>query len=190
LAQGTRLGYVVTGFLNKETLSDTKINPILVKDADYVAGPNAAYEVTKDKNPASDNQFDKEDSKRQIEISLDEKGIHLTNLALTDHKIKETDDICSKSRTSDTDSTDRESTATYNGSLQLIELFTAREKPINTKPTSHHLKTYKKSDFSSTFLNLTKRTCQMIKFYEGTISVPSVMSILSQRGVLSSIKKI
>jgi len=30
----------------------------------------------------------------------------------------------------------------------------------------------------------------MIKFYEGTISVPSVMSILSQRGVLSSIKKI
>jgi len=53
-----------------------------------------------------------------------------------DHKIKEPEDICSQSRTRDNDSFDRESNATYNGSMQLTELYTAREKPINTKPTS------------------------------------------------------
>jgi len=74
-----------------------------------------------------------------------------------DHKIKEPEDICSQPRTGDTDSSDRESTATYNGSLQLTELYTAREKQINTDSTSHQLKTYKKSDFCSTFLNLTKK---------------------------------
>jgi len=84
LAQGTRLGYVTTGYLNKETLSDTEINPILVEDRDDLTGPNAAYEPTKD-------------SKRQNEISLDEERSHLTNLALMDHKI----------RISDTDSSDR-----------------------------------------------------------------------------------
>jgi len=36
----------------------------------------------------NDNQFDTEDSKRQNEISLGEEGIHLTNLASLDHKIK------------------------------------------------------------------------------------------------------
>jgi len=101
----------------------------------------------------NDNHFDIEESKRQNEISVDEEGIHLTSLALMDHKIKEPEDICSQSRTSDTDSPDRESTATYNGSLQLTELYTAREKPINIEPTSHQFKTYKKSDFCSTFLN-------------------------------------
>jgi len=53
-----------------------------------------------------------------------------------DHKIKEPEDICSQSRTSDTDSSDRKSTDTYNCSLQLTELYTAREKPINIEPTS------------------------------------------------------
>jgi len=77
LAQRTRLGYVVTGFLNKETSSDTEINR---------GGPNAAYEPTKEKNLVNDNQFDIEDSKRQNEITFDEEGIHLTNLALMDHK--------------------------------------------------------------------------------------------------------
>jgi len=38
-----------------------------------------------------------------------------------DHKIKELEDICSLSRTSDTDSSDRESTATYDGSLKLTD---------------------------------------------------------------------
>jgi len=76
LAQGTRIGY------------DTEIIPILVEDADDLAGPNAAYEPTNDKNPVNEYQFDIEDSKRQNEISLDEEGIHLTNLALMDHKIK------------------------------------------------------------------------------------------------------
>jgi len=51
----------------------------------------------------NNNQFDIEESKRQNEISLDKEGINLTNLALMDHKIKEPEDICSQSRTSDTD---------------------------------------------------------------------------------------
>jgi len=48
LAQGTRLGYVITGYLNKETPSNAEINPILVEDRDDLAGPNAAYEPTKE----------------------------------------------------------------------------------------------------------------------------------------------
>jgi len=43
LAQGTRLGYVIIGYLNKETSSDTELNPILVEDRDDLVGPNAAY---------------------------------------------------------------------------------------------------------------------------------------------------
>jgi len=54
-----------------------------------------------------------------------------------DHKIKQPEDICSQSRTSDTDSSDRESTALYNGSLHLTQHNTARKKPINIEPTSH-----------------------------------------------------
>jgi len=64
-----------------------------------------------------------------------------------DHKIKDPENIYGQSRTIDTDSSDRDSTATNNGSLQLTELYTAREKPINIEPTSHQLKTYNKSDF-------------------------------------------
>jgi len=44
-----------------------------------------------------------------------------------DHKIKEPEDICTQSRTSDTDSSDRESTTIHISSLQLTELFTTRE---------------------------------------------------------------
>jgi len=46
LAQGTRLGNVITGYLNKETSSDTEINPSLVEGRGDFAGPNAAYEPT------------------------------------------------------------------------------------------------------------------------------------------------
>jgi len=126
LAQGTRLGYVITGFLDKETSSDTEINPILVKDRGDLAGPNAAYEPKKNKNPMNDNHFDIEDSKRPNKISLDEETIHLTNLAFMDHKIKEPEDICSQSRASDTDSSDRGSTALHNSSLQLTKLYTTK----------------------------------------------------------------
>jgi len=55
LAQGTRLGYVIKGFLNKETSTDTEIIPILVKDADDLSGPKATYDLTKDKNPVTYN---------------------------------------------------------------------------------------------------------------------------------------
>jgi len=51
----------------------------LVENADDLAGPNAAYEPTRDTNPVNDNKFDIEDSKRQNEISLYEEGIHFTN---------------------------------------------------------------------------------------------------------------
>jgi len=78
----------------------------LVEDADDLAGPNAAF---KDKKPVNDNQFDIEDSKRQNGTSPDEEGIHLTNLALMDHTLKEPENRYSQSRTSDTDSSDRES---------------------------------------------------------------------------------
>jgi len=121
----------------------------------------------------NNNQFDIEKNKRQNEISLDEEGIHLTNVALMDHKIKEPEDICRQSRTSDTDSSDRESTDTYNGSLQLTELYTARKKPINIEPTSHQFKTYKKADFCSTFLNLTKIYLSFVAEGSHTIDVPN-----------------
>jgi len=125
LAQGTRLGYVITGYLNKKTSSDSEINPILVEGRGDFAGTNAAYEPTNDKNPMNNNQFNIEESKRQNEISLDEEGIHLTNVAFMDHKIKEPEDICRQSRTSDTDSSDRGSTAIRNSSVQLTELYTS-----------------------------------------------------------------
>jgi len=64
-----------------------------------------------------------------------------------DHKIKEPEDICSQLRTSDTYSSDRGSTVVHNSSLQLSELYTTKEKPIDTEPTSHQLKTNKKPDF-------------------------------------------
>jgi len=95
------------------------------------------------------------------------------NLALKDHKIKEPEDRCSQSRTSGTDSSDREPTATYNGSLQLTKLCTAREKPINLEPTSHQFKTYKKSDFCSTFLTLTKKYLSFVAEGPHTIDVPN-----------------
>jgi len=172
LAQGTRLGYVITGFLDKETSSDTEINPILVEDRGDFAGPNAAYEPTKNQNPMNNNQFDIEESKRQNESSLDDEGIHLTNVALLDQKIKEPEDICRQSRTSGTDSSDRESTDTYNGSLQLTKLYTAKEKPINIEPTSHQFKTYN-ADFCSTFLNLTKKYLSFLAEGPHTIDVPN-----------------
>jgi len=89
LAQGTRLGYVITGYLNKETSSDTEINPILVE------GRGDAYEPTKDKNP------------------------------------------------------------------------------MNIEPTSYQFKTYKKADFGSTFLNLTKKYLSFVAECPHTIDVPS-----------------
>jgi len=79
-----------------------------------------------------------------------------------DCKIKEHEDICSQSRTSDTDSSNRESTAIHNSSLQLTELYT-KEDPINTEPTSHQLKAYKKPDFFSTFLNLSKKYQSLVR---------------------------
>jgi len=51
----------------------------------------------------NNNQFDIEDSKRQNEISFDEEGIHVTNLEIMDHKVTEPEDICSQSKTSDTE---------------------------------------------------------------------------------------
>jgi len=155
LAQGTRLGYVITGFLDKETSSDTEINPILVEDRGDFAGPNADYEPTKNNNPINNNQFYIEESKPQNEIPLDKEGIHLTNVALMDHKIKEPEDICRQSRTSDTDSS-------YRGST---------EKPIIIEPTSHQFKTYKKADVCSTFLNLTKKYLRFIAESPHTIDV-------------------
>jgi len=112
-----------------------------------------------------------------------------------DHKTKEPEDICNQSRTSDTESSDRESTATYNGSLQLPELYNAREKPIDIEPSSHQFKTYNKYDFCSTFLSFVAEGPHTIdvpndQVLQGHNFSPTVMSILSQRGVLSSIKKI
>jgi len=95
LAQGTRLGYVITGYLNKETSSDTEINPNLIENRDDFAGPNVAYEPTKDKNP------------------------------------------------------------------------------MNIEPTSHQFKTYKKADFGSTFLNLTKKDLSFVAERPHTIDVPN-----------------
>jgi len=203
LAQGTRLGYVITGFLDKETLSDTEINPILVEDRGDLAGPNAAYEPTKDKNPMNNNQFDiDEEGINLTNVALmDHKIIHLTNVALMDHKIKEPEDICSQSRTSDTDSSDRESTSIHNSSLQLTKLYTAKEKPINIEPTSHQFKTCKMSDFSSTFLNLTKKYLSFVAYIH-TTDVPNNqilrghnfsphgnVNFIAKVGVLSNMKK-
>jgi len=47
LAPSTRHGYVITGFLYKETF--------LAENADDLERQNAAYEPTKDKNPVNDN---------------------------------------------------------------------------------------------------------------------------------------
>jgi len=121
----------------------------------------------------NNNQFDIEESKLQNEISLDKEGIHLMNEALMDHNIKEPEDICSQSRTTHTDSSDRESTDTYNGSLQLAELYTAREKPISIEQTSHKCKIYKKTDFCSIFLNLTKIYLSFVAEGSHTIDVPN-----------------
>jgi len=95
LAQGTRLGYVITGYFNKETSSDTEINTILVEGRCDFAGPNAAYKPTKDKNR------------------------------------------------------------------------------MNIEPTSHQFKTYKKADFGSTFLNLTKEYLSFVAECPHTIDVPN-----------------
>jgi len=34
---------VITGYRNKETSSDTEINPNIIENRDDLAGPNAAY---------------------------------------------------------------------------------------------------------------------------------------------------
>jgi len=47
----------------------------------------------------NNKQFDVEDSKRQNEISFDEEGIHVSNLALIHHKVIEPEDLCSHSKT-------------------------------------------------------------------------------------------
>jgi len=78
----------------------------LEEDVDELVGPNSAYEPIKDENPVNNNHFDIEDSKRQNEISLDEEGINLKNLALMDYQIIGPEDVCSHSRTSDTDSSE------------------------------------------------------------------------------------
>jgi len=95
LAQGTRLGYVITGYLNKETSSDSEINPILVEGRGDFAGPTAAYEPTKAKNP------------------------------------------------------------------------------MNIETNSHQFKTYKKADFGSTFLDLTKKYLSFVAECPHTIDVPN-----------------
>jgi len=74
LAQGTRLGHIITGFLDKETSTDTEFNPIPVEDRGDFAEPNAAYEPTKDKNPMNNNQFDVEESKLQKRFHSMKKG--------------------------------------------------------------------------------------------------------------------
>jgi len=94
-----------------------------------------------------------------------------------DHKLKEPEDICSQSRTCDTHSSDQESTA--NGSLQLTELYTARGKPINIEPISYQLKTYKKYEFCSTFLNLTKKYLRFVAQGPRIIDVPNDLVLRS-----------
>jgi len=56
--------------------------------------------------------------------------------------------------------------------LQLTELYTAREKPINIEPTFHQFKSYK-SDFCSTVLNLTKKYLSFVAEGPHTIDVPN-----------------
>jgi len=57
--------------------------------------------------------------------------------------------------------------------LQLTELYTTKEKLSNTEPTSHQLKTNKKVDFCSTFLNLTKKYLSFVAESPHTIDVPN-----------------
>jgi len=90
-----------------------------------------------------------------------------------DHKIKEPEVICCQSRTRDTDSSDEESTAIHNSSLQLTELYTTREKPINTEPISHQPKTHKKPEFCLPFLNLTKKYLRFVEESPHSIDVPN-----------------
>jgi len=59
------------------------------------------------------------------------------------------------------------------GALQLTELYTTKEKPSNTEPTSHQLKTNKKPDFCSTLLNLTKKYLSFVAESPHTIDVPN-----------------
>jgi len=88
-----------------------------------------------------------------------------------DHKITESWNVCSQSRTSDTESAERETTATHNGSLQQTESHNANEKPFNTEQTSHQLKNYKNSDFLTTFLNLSKKHLNFVAEGPHTIDV-------------------
>jgi len=57
-AQGTRLVYVVTGFLNKETSCGSKIKHISVEGVEGLSGTNRACEPTTDECSVDDNQFD------------------------------------------------------------------------------------------------------------------------------------
>jgi len=57
--------------------------------------------------------------------------------------------------------------------LQLTELFTTREKPINAEPTTHQFKTFKMSDFCITFLDLTKKYLSFVAERPHTIDVPN-----------------
>jgi len=57
--------------------------------------------------------------------------------------------------------------------LQLTELYTAREKPINIEPTFHQFKSYNKFDFCSTVLNLTKKYLSFVAEGPNTIDVPN-----------------
>jgi len=70
---------------------------------------------------------------------IDEEKIHLTNLALIYYKILDSEDASRQSRTIETESSVRESTATNNGSLQLTEEHAAKEFTIKVGPTSHQL---------------------------------------------------
>jgi len=57
--------------------------------------------------------------------------------------------------------------------LQLTELYTTKEKPIDTKPASHQLKTNKKPDFCSTFLNITKKYLTVVAESPHTTDFPN-----------------
>jgi len=77
--------------------------------------------------------------------------------------------------------------------LQLTELYTTREKPINTEPTSHQPKTHKKPDFCSTFLNLTKKYLSFVEESPHTIDVPNGQVLrghnFSPHGIVNFIAK-
>jgi len=76
LAQGTRLGYVVT------TLYDTETKPILEEGEDYLARPYPAREPSKNENSVGNDQFYKENRERLN----GEKRIHLTSSASMYHR--------------------------------------------------------------------------------------------------------